>query len=113
MFLNNYNLKSLDVTSFNTSNVTNMSQMFAYATNLTELDLSSFNTSKVTNFTKMFNGSNKLKKINLKSAVFNAGITDTNIFAYVPSDVTIITNSSSEDYISGLLPNANIIVKES
>lgn len=113
MFLNNYNLKSLDVTSFNTSNVTNMSQMFAYVTNLTQLDLSSFNTSKVTNFTKMFNGSNKLKKINLKSAVFNAGITDTNIFAYVPSDVTIITNSSSEDYISGLLPNANIIVEES
>lgn len=111
MFLTNYNLSSLNVRSFDTSNVTNMNQMFAY-TNLTELDLSSFTTTKVTDIGKMFNGSSNLKKINLKSAVFNTGITDNNAFYLVPSDVTIITNSSSKDYIQGFLPNANIIVEE-
>ena len=43
----------LKLSSFNTSNVTNMSSMFAYS-QATELDLSSFNTSKVTDTFQMF-----------------------------------------------------------
>ena len=44
---------TIDVSSFNTSNVTNMKYMFGYS-QATALDLSNFNTSKVTNMYAMF-----------------------------------------------------------
>ena len=44
---------SLDLSSFDTSNVTNMYAMFYYC-KATELDLSSFDTSKVTDMSFMF-----------------------------------------------------------
>ncbi|MCR5483356.1 MAG: DUF285 domain-containing protein, partial [Bacilli bacterium] len=47
-------IKMLNLESFNTSNVTDMSQMFGDMSNLTSLDVSSFDTSKVTNMGKMF-----------------------------------------------------------
>ena len=47
---------SLDLSSFDTSNVTNMSNMFQES-KATSLDLSSFNTSNVTNMYSMFNNS--------------------------------------------------------
>ena len=55
--------KKLNLSSFNTSNVTNMVQMFNGCSSLIELNLSPFNTSKVIYKDKMFDGcSNKLKK---------------------------------------------------
>ena len=48
MFLNQVALQSVNVTSFDTTNVTNMDCMFKNCQHLTELDLSSFNTNKVT-----------------------------------------------------------------
>ena len=47
---------SIDVSSFDTSNVTNMRSMFR-GSKATSLDLSSFNTSKVTNMDYMFDSS--------------------------------------------------------
>ena len=44
---------TLDVSNFDTSNVTNMRSMF-YNSQATTLDVSNFNTSKVTNMTEMF-----------------------------------------------------------
>ena len=41
------NLSELNLSSFNTNNVTNMSYMFYYCENLSELNLSSFNTNNV------------------------------------------------------------------
>ena len=40
-----------------------MSNMFADMDNIEDIDISGFNTENVTNFTKMFSGSNKLKHI--------------------------------------------------
>ena len=51
-------LTSLDLSNFNTSKVTNMERMFGFFPNLTSLDLSNFDTSKVTNMAKMFGASN-------------------------------------------------------
>nr|MCR4953907.1 DUF285 domain-containing protein [Treponema sp.] len=53
MFENTGALESIDLSHFNTSNVTNMSCMFA-GSGLTELELSSFNTSKVTAMSSIF-----------------------------------------------------------
>ena len=56
MFGNTKSLKELDVSSFNTSNVTDMSNMFYLCYKLYNLDISGFDMSKVTKMTEMFNG---------------------------------------------------------
>ncbi|MBH9986373.1 BspA family leucine-rich repeat surface protein [Lactobacillus sp. M0390] len=62
------NLKSIEgLENLDTSNVTNMRQMFEDSSNLTELDLSKFNTSKVTNMYNMFMGCTNLKSLDLSS----------------------------------------------
>ncbi len=60
-------LTSLDLSGFDTSKVTNMRQMFHECSKLTSLDLSSFNTSKVTNMNFMFDGCSKLTSLDLSS----------------------------------------------
>lgn len=47
-------ISSLDLSNFDTSNVTNMAAMFQGLSNLTELKIQSFNTEKVTNMYRMF-----------------------------------------------------------
>ena len=47
-------LTSLNLSSFNTANVTNMNSMFGICSSLTSLDLSSFNTAKVKSMYGMF-----------------------------------------------------------
>ena len=48
MFKECSNLTSLDLSNFNTENVTDMNGMFYGCTKLESLDLSNFNTAKVT-----------------------------------------------------------------
>ena len=50
----------MDLSSFATSNVTNMNHMFAKCENLEKLDLSNFNTSKVQYMSGMFSECEKL-----------------------------------------------------
>ncbi len=57
------NLQSLDLSYFDTSNVTNMEAMFNYCDSLITLDISSFDMSKVTAVTTMFRYSRNLKTI--------------------------------------------------
>ena len=54
MFFGMSSLTSLDVSNFDTSNVTNMDAMFFYMPSLTSLDISNFDTSNVTNMENMF-----------------------------------------------------------
>ena len=94
-------LTSLDVTNFNTANVTDMSDMFSVCRNLAELDLSNFNTAKVTNMRSMFSGCKNLAELDLSNfntaKVMNMG----NMFSgclnlttiYVNDDF-VITNKS-------------------
>ena len=77
MFLMCSSLTSLDLSSFNTSNVTNMGSMFSACSSLTSLDLSSFNTSNVTDMGYMFLGCNALKIVDV-----------------TPFDVSKVTNMS-------------------
>jgi len=63
MFYECYNLRSLDLSSFNTSAVTDMSYMFYDCINLITLDLSNFDTSKVNTMYEMFCYCCKLKTI--------------------------------------------------
>ena len=55
MFSDCIYLKSLEVSNFNTSNVTTMGNMFNNCWEIKSLDVSGFDTSKVTNMSYMFN----------------------------------------------------------
>ena len=67
MFSDMSNLTSLDLSIFDTSNVTNMFCMFDNLSNLTSLDLSSFNTSQVTEMGWMLHGMINLISLNLSN----------------------------------------------
>lgn len=67
MFLNCRSLTSLDLRSFNTSNVVDMKYMFALCDKLKSLDVSTFNTSKVEDMQLMFNGCATLTSLDLRS----------------------------------------------
>ena len=67
-FFNDYSaLATLDLTNFDTSNVTNMSGMFSGCAALTTLDLSNFNTANVTDFNNMFYGCSSLTSLDLSN----------------------------------------------
>ncbi len=67
MFCGCSHLTELDVHNFDTSNVTNMGSMFEDCTNLTQLDLSNFDTSKVTNMSSMFEDCTNLTQLDLSN----------------------------------------------
>ena len=60
-------LKSLNLSSFSTENVVDMSYMFQYCRSLPSLDLSNFNTDNVTTFAYMFSNCSGLESIKLTS----------------------------------------------
>ena len=72
MFESCTSLTSLDLSSFNTSKVTSMSNMFYKCSSLTSLDLSGFDVSNVTNMGGMFYNCNKINKLYLSSSFFNS-----------------------------------------
>ena len=67
MFYGMSNLTTLNVSHFNTSKVTDMSLMFHDVRNLTSLNLSNFDTSKVTDMHNMFYGMSNLTTLNLSN----------------------------------------------
>ena len=67
MFSGMSNLIALDLSNFDTSQVTDMRYMFYGMSSLTTLDLSNFDTSMVTNMNAMFAGISKLTTLNLSS----------------------------------------------
>ena len=65
LFYNLSKLTTLDMSVFNTSNVTNMSAMFSNCSALTSLNVSGFNTSNVTGMRSMFNGCSALTSLDV------------------------------------------------
>lgn len=63
----NYKGTSLDLTNFDTHNITDMSYIFADCNNLSYLNLSNFNTSNVKDMSFMFNKCYNLKHLNLSN----------------------------------------------
>ena len=105
MFSGMHNLTTLDLFSFNTSQVTNMSYMFLDMTNLTTLNLSSFNTSQVTNMYLMFHNMRNLTTLNL-SNFDTSKVTDmTDMFSGMSSLTTLDLssfNTSKVMYMGGM-----------
>lgn len=80
MFADNYNLKSINLNNFNTNAVTNMERMFDGCKILTSLDLSNFDTSNVTNMDSMFNGCTFLTKLDISNFNFDKVVNYSNMF---------------------------------
>lgn len=103
-------LTTLDLSSFNTSNVTNMYGMFRNCSGLTSIDLSSFNTSKVTDMLSMFYGCSGLTNLDLSS--FNtSNVTDMRGMFYGCSGLTSLDlsnfNTSSVTAMSEMFENCS------
>lgn len=67
MFVDCTKITSLDVSSFDTSKVKSTALMFSYCENLTSLDISNFNTSNVTEMFYMFSECTQLASLKLGS----------------------------------------------
>ena len=67
MFRDCHDITEIDLSNFNTSDVTYMNGMFRDCSQLTSLDLSNFNTSKVTFMFGMFIGCSQLTSIDLSN----------------------------------------------
>ena len=63
MFYECKSLTSLNLSTFNTSNVTIMNSMFYECSKLESLDLSNFDASKTTNYESIFSGCSSLKEV--------------------------------------------------
>ena len=105
MFSNCTKLTELDLSSFDTSNVTDMSNMFASCSSLTTLNISSFTTSKVTTMSNMFSGCSALTSLDVSnfdvsnvidiSYIFNncIKISELNLSNWSNSKITSISRS--------------------
>ena len=102
MFQNCNSITSLDVSGFNTSMVTYMSSMFKDCSSLTSLDLSNFNTSKVSNMSDMFRNCSKLSNLTLGTDwASNSSISSFDL-SYCP-----LTHESAVDVINKLSTRNN------
>ena len=108
---------TMDLSNLDTSNVTNMYQMFYDCNALTNLDLSSFDTSKVTSMSNMFNGCSKLTSLDLKNFDTSKVKNMQNMFGrcYLLTeldlsnfDTSSVTNMSAMFYTCINLNNLNI-----
>ena len=78
-------LEDLNLSIFNTSNVTSMKEMFAYCSSLTSLDLSNFDTSRVTSMDDLFWQCESLTDLDL-SGFNTSNVTDmSGMFSYCSS----------------------------
>ena len=93
MFSDMSNLATLNLSNFDTSNVTNMSYMFNYTYRLISLNLSNFDTSQVTNMNSMFFGVSRLTTLNL-SNFDTSKVTDMGYMFYGMSSLTTLNLSN-------------------
>ena len=86
MFYYSSAIKTLDLTNFNTQNVTNMYHMFNDMAEITTIDLSSFDTNSVTNYFGMFADTPNLQHITFGNKfVYNDGSSISEMFKNCPS----------------------------
>ena len=102
MFYGCESLTSLDLSHFNTEKVTEMNEMFYECTSLTSLDLSSFNTSNVDYMGSMFYVCSSLVNLNLSS--FNTSNVRymPNMFNGCSSLVTLNLNSFNTSKVTDM-----------
>ena len=87
------NLTTLDLSNFDTSKVTDMAEMFRDMPNLTALNLSNFDTSQVTDMQQMFSSMHRLTSLNL-SNFDTSKVTDMQYMFHNMSSLTTLNLSN-------------------
>ena len=105
MFRNCSSLTSLDLSSFNTSSVTNMDYMFNNCSSLTSLDLSGFNTSKVTHMSGMFKGCSSLTSLDLS----NFNTSNVTYMSYMFNNCSSLTSLDLSNFDTSNVANMSYI----
>ena len=107
MFFGCSSLTDIDVTKFDTSNVTNMSGMFASCSRITDIDVTKFDTSNVTNMSGMFASCSSLTDIDVTefdtSNVTNMGGMFVSCSSLADIDVTEFDTSNVTNMVSMFL----------
>ena len=103
--------ESIDLSSFNTSNVTSMLRMFSY-TNAETLNLSTFNTSKITDMSYMFSYNNAKsidlssfdtsKVTNMRGMFFSSKVTTLNLSNFDTSSVINMSEMTSSSKLASI-----------
>ena len=105
MFYGGSSLPSLELRNFDTSNVTNMGFMFYECSSLTSLDVSNFDTSNVTNMGFMFSGCSSLPSLDV-SNFDTSQVTNMNCMFNSCSSLTSLDvskfDTSQVRYMSGM-----------
>ena len=89
-------LETLNISSFDTSNVETMEQMFGNCSSLTELDVSHFNTSSVERMAGMFNNCSSLTELDVSN--FDTSNV-TNMSSIFNSCFTLTTIYASDSFV--------------
>lgn len=112
-------LESIVFDNVDTSQVTNMSQMFAYSFNLSgELDLSNFDTSSVTTMSNMFTSVYKVTSFDLSNFDLSSATTVNNMFSGTSPQLIKFNNATFTHLqsIYGIVPNITndltVVVKD-
>ena len=108
-------VKTINLTNFDTSNATNMANMFLNCYALSELDLSNFDTSNVTTMQGMFAGDRNLKSIKFGQSFDTSNVTKMGVMfngceSLTELDVSHFNTSKAIDmnYMFGGLPNIHL-----
>ena len=101
MFSHMHGLTSLDLSNFDTSNVRSMSEMFSHMSRLTSLDLSNFDTSNVIGMSSMFSNMSSLTSLNLSNFDTSQVVDMSNMF----SDMSRLTSLDLSNFDTSNVTN--------
>ena len=110
LFYSFSSITTLNLTSLDTSNVTDMHSMFAYCSSLTSLDLSNFDTLNVTNMSGMFQDCSSLTTLNLSNFDTSNVTNMASMFSFCSSLTTLNLssfNTSNVTDMSSMFQNCN------
>ena len=102
MFLYCSSLTNVNLSNFNILNVTDMSSMFSHCSNLTNLDLSSFNTLNVTNMSDMFYYCESLTNLDLSGFNTSNIISMGGMFIYCSSLTSLDLSSFNTSKVTDM-----------
>lgn len=114
MFAYCTSLKTINLTSFDTSKVTTMQSMFLLCKSIEMLDLSTFTTDGATTIMYMFDTCSSLKSLDIRNASFSSVSKNTSAFNVVNSNVVVyVKNDTEKEFIINTIKNIisdNVIV---
>ena len=110
VFLGASSLTTLDLSGWDTSQVINMRYMFSGTRSLTILNLSGWDTGCLTDTSYMFMNTNALTTIDFRNATFDKVIKSDSMFEDSRVKTIMVGNQAAADFLAPLVPIADIVI---